>query len=177
MGTTYRGSIRILNCLRSGEFHYQSSNRGQALVEFTLVFVLLLVVAWIPADFGLGFYTAQIVQNAAREGTRIAAADPTTVSATCNMPACYSSGNILSATANRLPAALLTSASITIQYPSSDGLSSGCNQLVKVTVTGQYNYFFYRMLGWFNVNIPSNSTQITRFANLRWEYQAGCSPT
>jgi Flp pilus assembly protein TadG len=37
-------------------------NSGQALVEFTLTFVLLLVVAWIPADFGLAFYTGQLAQ-------------------------------------------------------------------------------------------------------------------
>ena len=49
-----------------------STNRGQALVEFTLVFLLLLVVAWIPADFGLAFFTGQLAQNAAREGARIA---------------------------------------------------------------------------------------------------------
>ena len=48
---------------------------GQAVVEFTLVFLLLLVVAWIPVDFGLAFYTSQLAQNASREGARIAAAD------------------------------------------------------------------------------------------------------
>lgn len=52
-----------------------NSGTGQALVEFTLVFLLFLVVAWIPADFGLAFYTGQLAQNASREGARIAAAD------------------------------------------------------------------------------------------------------
>jgi len=51
-------------------------SKGQALVEFTLSFLLFLVIAWIPADFGLAFYTAQLAQNAAREGARIAASDP-----------------------------------------------------------------------------------------------------
>jgi Flp pilus assembly protein TadG len=61
---------------------------GQAAVEFTLTFLILLIVAWIPADFGLAFYTGQLAQNAAREGARIAAADPTLVSGTvsCVMP-------------------------------------------------------------------------------------------
>ena len=36
----------------------------------------MLVIAWIPADFGLMFYTGQLSQNAAREGARVAAADP-----------------------------------------------------------------------------------------------------
>lgn len=26
---------------------------GQAVVEFTLMFLLFLIIAWIPADFGL----------------------------------------------------------------------------------------------------------------------------
>ncbi len=46
------------------------NNRGQAVVEFTLCVILMLVVAWIPADFGLMFYTGQLSQNAAREGAR-----------------------------------------------------------------------------------------------------------
>src|SRR5262249_44124954 len=49
---------------------------GQAVVEFTLVFLLFLIIAWIPADFGLAFYTGQQAQNASREGARIAASDP-----------------------------------------------------------------------------------------------------
>src|SRR5947207_15271412 len=53
----------------------RSTARGQALVEFVLVFLLFLVVAWIPTDFGLAFYTGQLALNASREGARIAAAD------------------------------------------------------------------------------------------------------
>src|SRR5438132_8205489 len=49
-----------------------STARGQALVEFVLVFLLFLVVAWIPTDFGLAFYTGQLAMNASREGARIA---------------------------------------------------------------------------------------------------------
>ena len=68
------------------------NNRGQALVEFTLVFMLLLVVAWIPADFGLAFYTGQLALNASRDGARIGAADPnySTQVGNCTLPACYS---------------------------------------------------------------------------------------
>ena len=67
------------------------TSKGQAMVEFTLVFILLIIVAWIPADFGLAFYTSQIAQNAAREGARIAAADPNPAAGEiiCNIPACY----------------------------------------------------------------------------------------
>src|SRR5919106_1196312 len=72
------------------------NSKGQALVEFTLVFILLLIIAWIPADFGLAFYTSQLAQNASREGARIAAATPTlpAMPINCTMP-CTSADEIL----------------------------------------------------------------------------------
>ncbi len=155
---------------------FWSNHKGQALVEFTLVFLLLLVVAWIPADFGLAFYTGQVAQNAVREGARIAAADPTLASGTnhCGPPlsSCFNFGNIFNETAVRLPSALLgPSTIITVQYP--DASSSGCNQMVSVNVTGQYPFFFYKVLKMLGFNI--NAPQITRTSRMRWEYQAPCT--
>lgn len=151
-------------------------SKGQTLVEFTLVFVLLLIVAWIPADFGLAFYTGQIAQNAVREGARIAAADPNLPAAvavpSCTMPGCYTAGNIYNETAARLPAALLGSSTINVDYPAPG--SAGCNQLVRVRVTGQYPYFFYKILRFIGINV--NIPQIQRSTSMRWEHQPGCNP-
>jgi hypothetical protein len=146
---------------------------GQALVEFTLTFLLLLVVAWIPADFGLGFYTGQLAHNAAREGARIAAADPTLISGTtsCVMPAC--TGNIFQETAGRLSPALLPAATITLNLEPDTG--TNCNRMVTVTVSGNYNFFFYRLLYLMGASGNLNNTPITRQTRMRWEGQAGCS--
>src|SRR5437879_1838731 len=83
----------------------RSRCRGQAVVEFTLSFVLLLVIAWIPADFGLAFYTGQLASNASREGARIAAADRNITSSSCTLGGTCSAaaaGTALKATADRL---------------------------------------------------------------------------
>ncbi len=90
-------SLLSLNALSS-----LTRSSGQAVVEFTFTFLILLIVAWIPADFGLAFYSGQLAQNAAREGARIAAADVTLVSGTtsCVMPSC--TANIFKETAGRL---------------------------------------------------------------------------
>ena len=150
------------------------SNRsaGQALVEFTLVFLLFLVVAWIPADFGLAFYTGQLAQNASREGARIAAADRNLLSGTtsCTMPSC--SGNIFTETAARISSALLPGATITLSLDADTG--ANCNRMVAVTVSGTYNFFFYQLLRWFGVSTNLNNTAITRQTRMRWEPQAGC---
>ena len=155
---------------------------GQAVVEFTLVFLLFLIVAWIPADFGLAFYTGQQAQNAAREGARIAASDPalgsgtlpgTTWTATCTMPSC--SGNILSETAARISSALLPGAtiSVTLDPDSIPPALPKCDRNVTVTVSGTYNYFFYRLLGWMGNTVP-NTLNMVRSTSMRWEHQFGC---
>ena len=162
----------LANCFRCTELlGLCAKNKGQALVEFTLVFLLLIIIAWIPADFGLAFYTSHIAQNAVREGARIAAADPTTPPNTSCTPlsTCYGAGNIFQETAVRLPAALLGPSTILIEYPDPGGPSTGCAKLVKVSVTGQYPFFFYKILNFLgaNVTIPT----ITRSTSMRWEHQ------
>jgi Flp pilus assembly protein TadG len=151
-------------------------DRGQALVEFTLIFILLLILAWIPADFGLAFYTGQLAQNAAREGARIAAVDPDlpTQTGSCAYPCAGApAGSALAATAARLSSALLNSVTITVAYPIG---AAACNQKVRVQVSGNYNFFFYQLinlLGW-----PVNpAITINRTTEMRWEHQAGCIAT
>jgi Flp pilus assembly protein TadG len=147
-----------------------AKKRGQALVEFTLVFMLLLIIAWIPADFGLAFFTGQLASNAAREAARIGAADANYSAqvGTCSLPACYSytDGTILKETAKRLSSALLPGATITVSALT----GSTCNQDVKVQVVGNYNYTFYRMLRFFGAEVPP-TVQINRATVMRWEHQ------
>ncbi len=146
---------------------------GQALVEFTLIFLLLLVLAWIPADFGLAFYTGQLAQNAAREGARIAAVDPDlpTQIGSCTFPCgAAPAGSVLAATAARMSAALLSGVTITVAYPVG---SATCNQKVRVRVSGNYNFFFYRLMNY--LGAPVNPTvTISRTTEMRWEHQPGC---
>jgi hypothetical protein len=152
----------------------RSTAKGQALVEFTLVFILLLVVAWIPADFGLAFYTGQLALNASREGARIAAADPNLASqiGNCTMP-CSSApaGSILAETAARVSSALLPGAQISLTYPAPGG--SACSEQVRVQVSGNYNFFFYRILRLFagDAAVGSNSANIVHTTDMRWEHQ------
>ena len=145
------------------------SSKGQAVVEFTLVFVLLLVILWIPADFGLAFLSGQLAQSAAREGARIASAEANYAAqvGTCTIPACY---NILRQTALRISSALLQNAQITLATDTTGGT---CMTKVQVTVQGTYNFFFYRLLRLIGIGagLNTNSTSITRVTKMRWEHQ------
>ena len=151
--------------------HTPLGKRGQALVEFTLCFLLLLVIAWIPADFGLAFYTGQLASNAAREGARIGSASNP-----------FNASDIATETCRRLPSALLTAptgggwtscgawsnAGVQVNLVAGTGT---CNQMVQVTVGGNYNYFFYQLLKLMGATTDLNSTLISRQASMRWEHQ------
>ena len=148
----------------------RATAKGQALVEFTLVFILLLIIAWIPADFGLAFFTGQLASNAAREGARIGSADPNVTAqlGTCTTPACYTltDGTILKETAKRISSALIRNITIT----ASTSTPSTCNTMVRVNVTGNYNYTFFRLLRFFGANVPA-TVPISRTVDMRWEHQ------
>jgi Flp pilus assembly protein TadG len=150
---------------------FRAKNNGQALVEFTLVFILLLVVAWIPADFGLAFMTGQLASNAAREGARIGSATTP-----------FNASDVTTETCRRLPSALLSdpgAGSGTSCSPFSNARvsvalvagSGSCNQMVQVTVSGNYNFFFYQLLHLMGITGDLNSTPITRTTSMRWEHQ------
>src|SRR5215475_12195039 len=154
-----------------------SHSSGQAVVEFTLVFLLFLVIAWIPADFGLAFFTGQLAQNASREAARIAAADPNLATATgsCNMPwSSAPAGTALRAAADRMSQALLPGALISVTLEPASG--TNFNRLAEVSISGNYSLFFYRLLQGIGVSSSeiSDPVNIQRSTKMRWEHQPGC---
>ena len=138
---------------------------GQTIVEFSLVFVLLVVVAWIPADFGLAFYTGQIALNASREGARIAAAERNLTSDSCIMP-CAGATGVVKATADRMSSALLPGANISVNLQG----GTSCDRTVTVAINGQYRYFFYNLLQLMGFNVI-NPVRVVRSTSMRWEHQ------
>jgi Flp pilus assembly protein TadG len=160
----------ISNLCRTNSRGVSLNDKGQALVEFTLTFILLLVVAWIPADFGLAFYTGHMALNASREGARVAAASNPVDSA-----------EIVTETCKRLSSALLSDpggAGTPCPSNSSARVSvvvAGvtCNQTVTVTVRGNYNFFFYRILNMLGASV-NPQVLVTRQTGMRWEHQATC---
>lgn len=145
--------------------HISVGRSGQTLVEFSLVFVLLVVVAWIPADFGLAFYTGQLALNASREGARIAAAERNLASASCTMP-CTGAPDVLKATADRMSSALLPGATVSVNLQG----GTSCDRTVNVTIAGEYRYFFYHVLQLMGFDIL-NPVPVVRSTSMRWEHQ------
>src|SRR3990172_10793252 len=51
----------------------KNGEKGQALVEFTLLIPIFLLLVFAIVDFGMGFHAWITVTNSAREGARLAA--------------------------------------------------------------------------------------------------------
>jgi Flp pilus assembly protein TadG len=133
---------------------------GQALVEFTLMFVLFLAIIWIPADFGLAFYSGQLAQNASREGARLAAATNP-----------FEAGNIEAQVMNRMDSAVLKNVTAVVVPPACDPAVN--MQVVTVTVAGEYNFYFYQLLRLLGFSAP-DSVVISRTTTMRYEYGFTC---
>ena len=133
---------------------------GQAVVEFTLISVLFLAIIWIPADFGLAFYSGQLAQNASREGARLAAATNP-----------FDAANIQSQVMNRMSSAVLKNVTANVIPPTCDpGLNM---QVISVTVAGEYNFYFYQLLRLLGLSAPDNVV-ITRTTMMRYEHGFTC---
>ena len=140
----------------------QTSNNssGQAVVEFTLIAVLFLAIIWIPADFGLAFYSGQLAQNASREGARLAAATNP-----------FDAANIQTQVMNRISSAVLNNVTAAVVPPTCDPALN--MQVVTVTVTGEYNFYFYPLLRLLGLSVPDNVV-ITRSTTMRYEHGFTC---
>lgn len=108
----------------------RTTGRGQALVEFALIFPIIILVLVAVFDLGRLVFAYNNITNAARAGARVAIVDQT-------------NPNARDATISQSTSLGLTSANVTVTYRKSD-LSGNCatpfslDCLAEVTVT--YNW-------------------------------------
>jgi Flp pilus assembly protein TadG len=121
-------------------------NAGNAVIEFALVFPLLLLVVFGISEFGRALRTVQALNSAAREGARLAAVtapDQGAVTARVN---------------EVLAAAQVTSSGLTVEGPSGPGLE----QTVTVTVTSDFEVLSGTILETFAGTITLQGVSVMR---------------
>jgi Flp pilus assembly protein TadG len=139
---------------------------GQSVVELALITPLLLIALYIPADFGVAFLTAHLVQNAVREGARIGSG---LTSGKPDNPISEIQGTtIKDAVFTRLPARF-PSPNVNVKFYFA-GEAATCMQVVEVTTTGTYDFGLYRLMELVGVNVPP-SESISRTTQMRYNYQ------
>src|SRR5262249_2587366 len=143
----------------------QARQRGQSIIEIPLLTPLLLIALYIPADFGIGFYMGNLVQNAAREGARIGSG----LQKTGKVPnLVFGSANAITvkdAVFNRLPG-VLNNKLVTVKFYE----GTTCMNFIEVTAQGDYNFFLYKLMGLFGSTVPDSVT-IYRTTQIRHDYQ------
>ena len=111
------------------------NSRGQSVVEMTLMLPFLLILVGGATDWGLAFLASNVVQNAAREGARLAA---TLQNLEADDP------RVLDAIDANIPDVGLFS-SITRTNAAPTG--AACEQAVTVQVSVNYSFTFLRLIG------------------------------
>ena len=81
-----RGQRRTWPARALGRLVSRRPSRGQALVEFALISIVMLLMLATVVDFGRLFYTQITVENAARAGALVAARDPSSYTGACPPP-------------------------------------------------------------------------------------------
>jgi Flp pilus assembly protein TadG len=151
------------------------NTRGQSITELALILPLILVLISGVVDFGLAFFIGHELENAAREGARSAAVQPTDPAASGDVafPGCQSSSlPIISAACNTMPNIGLFDG-FTVSNTAVTG--SAPNKAVIVTATGTYSWFLLQLipaslplLG--DTGFPSSPITIIRSATMRREW-------
>ena len=151
--------------LLSGNSTKRGNQRGQSIVEISLITPLLLIAMYIPVDFGISFFIGNLTQTAAREGARIGSGlqksgqvpDLTFSSAEAN--------TVKTEVISRLPA-YLTDKTVTVTFYT----GTACMEFVEVTAQGQYKFFMYQLMKIFGGDAPDSIT-ISRSTQMHYKYQ------
>ena len=144
----------------------QTNQRGQSIVEISLITPLLLVALYIPFDFGIAMFMGNLTQNAAREGARIGSGLQKTGGSSA--PFTFNSTEavvVKNEVFNRMPA-FVKNKTVTVNFYE----GSTCMEFIEVTANGEYNFFLYQLLRLFGGNVP-NSALISRTTQIRYNYQ------
>ena len=143
----------------------QNNQRGQSIVEISLVTPLLLIALYIPADLGVSFFMGNLLQTAAREGARIGSGLQKSGSVPNLLFSSAEADTVKTEVINRLPG-YLTNKTVTVTFYT----GTACMEFVQVTAQGQYNFFMYKLIRLFGGNAP-NSISISRTTQMHFKYQ------
>jgi Flp pilus assembly protein TadG len=118
----------------------QSRERGTALIEFTLVLPLLLVLTVAAVDFGRAFFIKNMLHQASREGVRLLAVSSVADSALVR-------GRVLE---------VANASGVTVSDLTIEGADAAGN--VRVTVEGEFNWIFPGVFNLFGAGFTNPMT-------------------
>ena len=148
--------------------------RGQSVVEISLMAPLLMVALYIPADFGVAFLVANMTATAARDGARIGSEAGKSGGNAGNPN--FSAADAAAVKDKVVPTmpARLTNRSVRVKFY--EDTTANCLETVEVTVSGDYNFFFYQILRLFGATV-TNPRTISRTSQMPYRNQPAINQT
>ena len=141
------------------------SERGAELVEFALVFPLLLLVTLGIVDFGLMFQRYEVLTNAAREGARVSI-----------LPG-YNAPDVIARVNQYLQATSLSSVTVNTSVGAVQTVAVGpsCIRIIPVTVSYVHQWVFVGgIMNYFGATFTSKTLSAT--SSMRSETPAAACP-
>jgi Flp pilus assembly protein TadG len=126
--------------------HHPARRRGQALVEFAIVSIVMLLLLATVADFGRLFYAQITVENEARAGALVAARAPTSYTGACPVVATTNKIGCAIVAESRGSGVTVTPAEINVSCENLSGTSVACsadpqgNTRSRVRITKVFNF-------------------------------------
>ena len=145
-----------------------TNRKGQSIVEIALITPLLLAALVVPADFGVAFLAANLVNTAAREGARVGSQSGKSGGTADNRNFTTANAAAVKAEVVAKMPTYLSNRSVTVKFYEDTPLN--CLETIEVTASGQYNYYFYQILRMFGATVPNKST-ISRTAQFAYRFQ------
>lgn len=142
-----------------------NSQRGQSIVEISLITPLLLIAMYIPVDFGISFFMGNLTQTAAREGARIGSGLQKSGEVPDLFFSSAAANTVKTEVISRLPT-YLTNKTVTVRFYT----GTACLEFVEVTAQGQYRFSMYQLMKLFGGNAPDSIT-ISRSTQMHYKYQ------
>jgi len=142
-----------------------NNQKGQSIIEISLITPLLLVALYVPADFGVAFFVGNLTQTAVREGARIGSGLQKSGEAPDFIFGPAQADIVKTEVISQLPK-YLTNKTVSVTFYT----GTGCMEFLEVRAQGNYNYFLYRMMRLFGGTTPDSMT-ISRTTQMHYKYQ------
>ena len=143
----------------------RANQRGQSIVEISLITPLLLVALYIPIDFGVSFFMGNLIQTAAREGAHIGSGLQKSGTVPNLLFSSTQANTVKTEVFSRLPTYLTNETVIVTFYT-----GTACMELIEVTAQGEYKFFMYQLMRLFGGH-ADNSVTISRTTQMHYKYQ------
>ena len=143
----------------------RKNQRGQSIIEMTLITPLLLIALYVPVDFGISLFVGNLTQTAAREGARIGSGLQLDGTVPNLIFSSAEAGFVKTEVFNRMPN-YLNDKKITVTFYS----GTTCMQFIEVKAQGRYDFLLYRLMRLAGLTVPDSMT-ISRTTQMYYKYQ------